>query len=321
MTHLDDPQRLAMLSGEMTSVSPDACLQNAVEQAARIGVTPSSAISLVMRRIQLFRAHFGLPPELEVTRATSRTGSFCELVVESGGPVVVVDATHDPRVSKELVQAFAIAAYVGVPVRIRGNVVGTLCVIDSVPREFDPDLPVALERIAGEVAEELSRRESMRPSWRRAEGASHAAMLNALLGVAERALSRLAAQRGAAERLTGPVSSEDSRRAAFIILETEDAHTRLRSAVRAMRSELALMPAAPEDKVLLDEKLALADVALTEAEPWIRLSKALLKGYLDAPRAARAARVMRESLRFYETLVEVLSSVAHLRTPESRECA
>ncbi|KYF97154.1 diguanylate cyclase, partial [Sorangium cellulosum] len=156
MADLNDPVRLAELHGAMLRTDADAILDACVTRAARLARAPIALVSLVIRHIQLLRAHHGLPLELAVSCATSRSNSFCQLVVRDEAPLLVEDALRDERVPKELVEHYGIRAYAGVPVRVRGHAIGSLCVLDVVPRRFDPRTIDGLDQLAIEVAGRLS---------------------------------------------------------------------------------------------------------------------------------------------------------------------
>ncbi|HLM73731.1 MAG TPA: GAF domain-containing protein, partial [Polyangiaceae bacterium] len=123
--------------------------------------TPIALVSLVMGRIQLFRASVGLPTELEKSRATSRCSSFCQLVVKAEHEILITDAASDERVPKELVDRYGIQAYIGVPIHHEGAVIGSLCAIDTKPRRWDASLSGNLKVIAAELE---SRLEALRES-------------------------------------------------------------------------------------------------------------------------------------------------------------
>jgi GAF domain-containing protein len=151
MADLDDPQRLDPLGLHLTDVARDEILDALVRKVAQKADTPIALVSLVMGRIQLFRASVGLPTELEKSRATSRCSSFCQLVVKAEHEILITDAVADERVPKELVDRYGIKAYVGVPIHHEGAVIGSLCAIDTKPRRWDPSLPNDLKAIAAEL--------------------------------------------------------------------------------------------------------------------------------------------------------------------------
>ncbi|UQA55824.1 GAF domain-containing protein [Polyangium aurulentum] len=157
MAHLDSPDRLAAITPSLTRLDDDdEVLDACVAEAARIAEVPIALVSVLMRGIQVFRAQRGLPPELATSRATSRAISFCTVVVQEELPLLVEDAPNDTRVPQVMVENYGIRAYVGVPVRVHGQVVGALCAVDVVPRRFCKDVVVAMKRLASRVSARLA---------------------------------------------------------------------------------------------------------------------------------------------------------------------
>lgn len=154
---LDSTSRLAKLTPAVLSTAANPVLDKAVTDARTLAQTSSSIITLVAKNVQFFRASTGLPADLEVSRATSRCDSFCQFVVKSEGAFVVFDSLEDMRVPRRLVDAYGIRAYCGVPVRIENEVVGSLCVFDDKPRDFDGRVVDGLSSIADVVSDELWR--------------------------------------------------------------------------------------------------------------------------------------------------------------------
>jgi GAF domain-containing protein len=81
-----------------------------------------------------------------------REDTFCRYVVDDEQPIVVQDATRDPRFAANpaVTGEAHIRFYAGVPLKTRdGHTVGTVCAIDRRPRSFgSKDLGI-LEEIAG----------------------------------------------------------------------------------------------------------------------------------------------------------------------------
>ncbi len=142
-----DPARLAAFTGDLLAPEEDPVLQALVREAAAATDAPIAAVSLVLQRIQLFRAHHGMPADLAAVQATDREVSFCQLVVRDRAPVVVTEASSDGRVPQDLVQRYGVNAYLGVPLIVGGHALGSLCVIDVRPRQFTPAQLQALEAI------------------------------------------------------------------------------------------------------------------------------------------------------------------------------
>ena len=99
---------------------------------------PVALVSLVDAERQWFKSRQGL--ELE---ATPRDVSFCGHAILELGLLEVPDARVDARFrDNPRVVESGIRAYVGAPLRMaNGHRVGTLCVIDYVPRRLDGMTP------------------------------------------------------------------------------------------------------------------------------------------------------------------------------------
>jgi hypothetical protein len=150
-----DDRRLDVARGEVLASAPDDTLQSIVSAAAIAAEAPIALVSLVLRRIQLFRAHIGLPPDLAVAGGTDRCVSFCQLVVRDKTPLAIEDALRDARVPQALVDAYGVRAYLGFPLLLEGVVIGTLCILDVRPRTFTAEQRLAVERLAGVASERL----------------------------------------------------------------------------------------------------------------------------------------------------------------------
>ncbi|WFU06625.1 sensor domain-containing diguanylate cyclase (plasmid) [Rhizobium sp. CB3171] len=104
-------------------------------------------VSFIDAHRQWYKACLGLPAD-----EVPREDTFCRYVVDCEQPIVVPDASRDPRfASNPAVTGEAhIRFYAGVPLKTRdGHTVGTVCAIDRQPRSFgNKDLAI-LEEIAG----------------------------------------------------------------------------------------------------------------------------------------------------------------------------
>ncbi len=158
---------LRHLRGDLLATELDDELQAIVEQTSRELGTPIALVSLVLENTQLFRAHHGLPPDLAAAGATDRDVSFCQFVVRDREIFEVNDARTDPRVPQDLVDRYGIAAYLGAPVAVDGEVIGSLCVIDVAPREFTPADRETLQEIASVASARLTGLASVRRSHAR----------------------------------------------------------------------------------------------------------------------------------------------------------
>jgi diguanylate cyclase (GGDEF)-like protein/PAS domain S-box-containing protein len=153
--------------------------------AAAFGV-PIALVSLVDSDRQWFKSRVGL-----AASETHRSLSFCSLAVESDVPLVVADARQDARFSENALVLGAphIRFYAGQPIRSHdGFAVGTLCIIDTKPRNLTDEQLSMLRSLAKLVEHELNHDAAI-VARSHAESALHA--LNASLDkrVQERAMA------------------------------------------------------------------------------------------------------------------------------------
>src|SRR5207244_1219672 len=84
---------------------------------------------------------------------TCKNDSFCNVAIQMPEPLVVEDASTDPRFKDNVLvlQAPHIRFYAGVPLCTpAGHNIGALCVIDTAPRHMD-DAQLALLRDLGDM--------------------------------------------------------------------------------------------------------------------------------------------------------------------------
>ena len=142
------PERHHAFTSGLLAEAEDEMLQSIVKEAAEELSTPIALVNLVLEEIQFFKAHYGLPEDLAAARGTERDVSFCQFVVRDGVAFEVTNAKQDTRVPQHLVKNHDIQAYLGLPVVFDDVIVGSLCVIDTKPREFSDAERVALRDLA-----------------------------------------------------------------------------------------------------------------------------------------------------------------------------
>ncbi len=147
--------RLQALSGDVLHTTADPVLQCLIAEAARRLRVPIALISLVLETIQFFRAQRGLPPELAAVRATSIETAFAQRVMQTAGAVAIDDLVAATQMPQELVERYGLGAYLGVPLRLGGEVTGALEVIDRAPRRWRPADAERLATVATRVEKRL----------------------------------------------------------------------------------------------------------------------------------------------------------------------
>jgi GAF domain-containing protein len=127
----------------------------------RVLRVPGSLISLVNGRRQFVKSAFGLPEPWLSARQIPLSHSICKHVVASGQPLFVNDAARHPTLSHNpAIKDLEIVAYAGHPLKTAdGHVLGTLCAIDSKPRQWTDEDRLLLADLAAFVTAEIRLRE------------------------------------------------------------------------------------------------------------------------------------------------------------------
>ena len=152
---IDEAERLADLRAyEVLDTDAEAAFDDLAKLAASIAGTPVSLVTLIDANRQWFKARVGID-----LRETPRDVSFCGWTILGRDLVVVPDATADPRFADNplVTSAPNVRFYAGTPlVTPEGHAVGSLCVVDVVPRQLSDDQAEAL-RVLGRQAVGLLR--------------------------------------------------------------------------------------------------------------------------------------------------------------------
>ncbi len=189
----NEARRLKVLwEYQVLDTVPEEVFDDLTELAARICEAPIALISLVDEKRQWFKSKIGVD-----LNETSRDVSFCSHAIRQSGLFIVPDATKDARFSNNALVTSEpkIRFYAGAPlVTTDGYALGTLCVLDKVPRELRPEQKQALEILARHVVSQLDLRRRSREltEARRATTESNAELerLRSELEAAKRELAR-----------------------------------------------------------------------------------------------------------------------------------
>ena len=135
---------------------PEEVFDDLADLAAKICGAPIALITLVDEDRQWFKARIGT-----TINETGRDISFCAHAILQKDLLIIPDATLDERFKHNpLVTASPkIRFYAGAPlVTPGGHALGTLCVVDKVPRELTEDQKSALRILARHVMTQLELR-------------------------------------------------------------------------------------------------------------------------------------------------------------------
>jgi diguanylate cyclase (GGDEF)-like protein len=153
----DEPARLAALKRlAVLDSAPEEPFENVVALVRTVLDVPMAAVSLLDEDRQWFKARSGV----EVSE-TPREDSFCTYTIQQCEPMIIPDATKDPRFASSplVVGGPAIRSYAGIPLRTPdGYNIGSLCAIDVRPRDFSPADIATLTKFARIVVDELELR-------------------------------------------------------------------------------------------------------------------------------------------------------------------
>ncbi len=114
---------------------------------------PIALIGIVGEFDEVFKARFGTS-----LNKVSREHGFCGHVVQERKQFVINNAREDARfLNNPLVTGEPhICFYAGTPIEINGQVIGAVCLIDTVPREIDEQFLEVLNRIGALVSQHIS---------------------------------------------------------------------------------------------------------------------------------------------------------------------
>ena len=154
---LCDPARLRALEHAGLGSEPDPDMEFFVGWVRRALGVPVALVSLVQTDQQVFPGMAGLPEPWATKRSTPLTHSFCRHVVVTARPLVIDDARTQPLVRDNLaVLDLGVVAYAGMPLTDEaGNVLGSLCAIDTEPRTWTPEQLDTLNDIARACSTDL----------------------------------------------------------------------------------------------------------------------------------------------------------------------
>jgi len=160
--NVTNPERLERLRAlEVLDTPSEAAFDAIAQLAGRLLNVPVALVSFVDDERQFFKSCVGTIPEPWMSeRQTPLTHSFCQHVVERSEPLVVEDARTHPIVrDNRAIDDLGVIAYAGMPiVTPDGFVLGSLCAVDGVPRQWTEDELSSLSLLAESINTEIALR-------------------------------------------------------------------------------------------------------------------------------------------------------------------
>lgn len=149
----------ALKRTELLDTLPEPSFDRFTRLAARLTGSATALVSLVDENRQYFKSALGLGEPLASDRQTPLSHSFCQYVAASGRPLVIDDArTHELVKDNPAVSEFGVIAYLGTPLWAEGKCIGSLCVLETHPRQWTEEDQRALQDLAATVNTEIELR-------------------------------------------------------------------------------------------------------------------------------------------------------------------
>lgn len=160
---LSDPARSSdiALTGVLAEDRPT--FSRLIDSARRLCGSPVGFFSVPTVERDIYIDHAGFPQTL-AEQGCLYGETFCHHALRSSEPLVLGDtlALEGYR-DVPTVKSLGIRAYLGVPVGLEGRLpIGSLCVVDFQPRDWDEPTVLALRELAASAARELELRATLR---------------------------------------------------------------------------------------------------------------------------------------------------------------
>ncbi len=145
---------------QILDTPPEEAFDDLAFLATQICNTPIALINLIDANRQWFKAKVGLDvPEMP------RNNGFSSICMESGEVLIIPDTLADERFATNPLVTyaeFAVRFYADVPLLAPGGeAIGTLCIVDRVPHQINPQQVEALQTLSRMIVRQLENRRNL----------------------------------------------------------------------------------------------------------------------------------------------------------------
>lgn len=157
---VDESARVAELRRyKILDTDPEKGFDDLTLLASYVCQSPIALITLIDAERQWFKSRLGVS-----IRETPREVSFCTHAIQEADLLIISDATQDERFKGNpfVISGPKIRFYAGAPFRsANGHALGTLCVLDCVPRQLTVEQMDALRALSRQVQAQLELRHNL----------------------------------------------------------------------------------------------------------------------------------------------------------------
>ncbi len=115
-------------------------------------------VGVLTQNLEIICAMVGMPRAFAISRACPRRGSLSEFVATSGVTQILSDV-HDAEIPDQVRDRFRVIrarSMVAAPLRIDGEIVGAVNVLDARPRDFEPALAAWIDLQGDKAAQHVA---------------------------------------------------------------------------------------------------------------------------------------------------------------------
>jgi signal transduction histidine kinase len=157
----DDRRLAAVERTHLLDTPPEEDFDAITRLAARLLGAPAAFLSIVAAERDFYKSQTGFPDDLAREREL-RGRTFCHYALSADDALVINDTHADPTWrSVPTVESLGVRSYVGIPIRVDGSTIGSLCVIDGKPRQWNADQIETLRQLALSASREIDLRDAL----------------------------------------------------------------------------------------------------------------------------------------------------------------